>query len=70
MGKKRDQSGRYIGTCEKVEMAMGWTHEEEWTARGREEQWNSIREDVKESKVDRVDDGLMNSEKYAEKHSF
>jgi hypothetical protein len=25
MGKKHDQSGRYSGTCEKVEVAMGWT---------------------------------------------
>jgi hypothetical protein len=28
MGKKHDQSGRYNGTCEKVEVAMGWTHSE------------------------------------------
>jgi hypothetical protein len=29
-------------------------------ADGREKYWNGIREDVKESKVDRVEDGLMN----------
>jgi hypothetical protein len=38
---------------------MGWTHREEWMAYGREKYWNGIREDVKESKVDRVEDGLI-----------
>jgi hypothetical protein len=52
MGKKYDQSGRYSSTGEKVEVAMGWTHSEKY--------WNGIREDVKESKVDRVEDWLMN----------
>jgi hypothetical protein len=51
MGKKHDQSSRYSGTCERVE---------EWTADGSEKYRNGIREDVKESKVDRVNDGLMN----------
>jgi hypothetical protein len=31
-----------------------------------EKYWNGIREDVKESKVDRVDDGLMNREECVE----
>jgi hypothetical protein len=60
MGKKHIQSGRYSGTCEKAEVVMGWTQREEWMADGREKYLNGIREDVKESKVDRVDDGLMN----------
>jgi hypothetical protein len=33
---------------------------EEWMVDGREKYWNGIREDVKESKVDQVEDGLMN----------
>jgi hypothetical protein len=33
---------------------------EEWMADGREKYWNGIRGNVKESKVDRVKDGLMN----------
>jgi hypothetical protein len=57
MGKKHDQAGRYIGTCEKVEVD---TRGEEWMSDGREKYWYGIREDVKESKVDQVDDGLMN----------
>jgi hypothetical protein len=48
MGKTRDQGGRYSGTCK------------QWMADGREKYWNGIREYVKESKEDRVDDGLMN----------
>jgi hypothetical protein len=48
MGKKHDQGGRYSRMCENVAVA----HSEKY--------WNGIREDVKESKVDRVGDGLMN----------
>jgi hypothetical protein len=36
---------------------LKWTHSEK---NGREKYWNGIREDVKESKVARVQDGLMN----------
>jgi hypothetical protein len=48
----------YSRTSEKV--AMGWTHSEKNGQNGSEKYWNGIRDDVKESKVDRVDDGLMN----------
>jgi hypothetical protein len=52
MGRRYDQNGRYSRMCEKVEVD---TQREEWMADGREKYWNGVREDVKESKVDRVD---------------
>jgi hypothetical protein len=45
---------------------LKWTQREEWMPDGREKYWNGIREDVKESKVDRVNDGLMNWEECVE----
>jgi hypothetical protein len=37
-----------------------WTQREQWIADGPEKYWNGIREDVKESQVDRVEDELTN----------
>jgi hypothetical protein len=37
-----------------------WTQREELMVDRCEKYWNGIREDVKEGRADRVDDGLMN----------
>jgi hypothetical protein len=51
MGNKHDQGGRYSGTCERGEK-NGWQMDTSNT--------RMVSERMKESKVDRVNDELMN----------
>jgi hypothetical protein len=51
--EKRSKVEYMVDIAERVKNVAG-------TQRIRDKYWHGIREDVKESKVDRVEDGLMN----------
>jgi molybdopterin synthase catalytic subunit len=59
LGTSVRSTAKVVDIVERVKRLVD-TWREESMADGREKYWNSIRDDVKENTVDRVDDGLMN----------